>query len=56
MLAAPYALNPEYTANYALEQEIDGVLRERADMTMGGEYENEGFYELVTATQAPLKV
>lgn len=29
-------LNPEYTANYALEQEIDGVLRERSDMTMGG--------------------
>jgi len=29
-------LNPEYTADYALEQEIDGVLRERSDMTMGG--------------------
>ncbi len=34
--AAPYALNPEYTAKYALEQEIDGILRERSDMTMGG--------------------
>ena len=29
-------LNPEYTADYALEQEVDGILRERSDMTMGG--------------------
>jgi hypothetical protein len=34
--ASSSSLNPEYTADYALEQEVDGVLRERSDMTMGG--------------------